>query len=594
MPDRILDPYRLDAGEIRRRLIPGAPCLPELEAARRDLDALCRAPATRAMLAQSAGALAGIEAIPALRYSDYRLFGRTGDRTRFETPYFGRRGRLSVATLRLFLGEAGLKDVVQDYIWSICEETNWVSPAHERVEIDLFSAETGFALADTLNLLGDTLDAEVRSRVRGEVERRIFEPYLRFAPLQWWYEGHNNWNGVCNSSVAATFLLLEPETGRTARAVEMALAGLRVFLDTAFERDGSSTEGVSYWHYGLHNFVALSEMLRARTGGAIDLLDSPHLRAVAAYPEKLLLSSSQFAPFSDCDERPEFSPGIISRLMLRTGESSLAGLLAPPTEAGRDRHITAILRNVLWWDGAYHQAAPAGDAYLPRGGVARLAAATAAGARVILAAKAGHNAENHNQNDVGSFVLHVDGETFLADPGHGLYTRQYFGPERYDNVFANSYGHSVPRIGGQLQPAGHEFRGEIVRVETEPPLKRVEIEMARAYPVAGLASLRRRLSLDSASDVELCDTFRFAGDPQGVEEAFVTWLAVEVDGRRAVLHGERHDVRLTIEAPAGATFALERLEEASLANAKPGTLKRLSFDLAAASEMEARVRVEVG
>lgn len=60
--------------------------------------------------------------------------------------------------------------------------------------------------------------------------------------------------------MAATFLLLEPEPGRVARAIELALAGLRAFLDTAFEADGSSTEGVAYWHYGLINFVALERL----------------------------------------------------------------------------------------------------------------------------------------------------------------------------------------------------------------------------------------------------------------------------------------------------------------------------------------------
>ena len=83
-------------------------------------------------------------------------------------------------------------------------------------------------------------------------------------------------------------------------------------------------------------------------------------------------------------------------------------------------------------------------------GVAKLTGRTAGGAPVVLAAKAGHNAENHNQNDVGSFVLHVDGESLIREPGRGLYSRDYFSPRRYENVFANSFGHSVPRVGGQL------------------------------------------------------------------------------------------------------------------------------------------------
>lgn len=587
------DPFHLTAAEIQQLIIPGVACVPELETARRDLDELRLAPQTQAVLAQTEPFMDALEHIPFPTYTHYRSFIRKGDRRDFETPYFARRSKLSAAAIRLFLGQSALKDIVQDYLWAICEETNWVLPAHENVEIDLFSAETGFMLADMLNLLGNVLDAEVRSRIRNEIERRIFDRYLRFCRLCWWYQGPNNWNGVCNGSVAATFLLLEPEPDRVACALELALAGLRVFLETAFEQDGSSTEGVAYWHYGLINLVSLSEMLRARTNGAIDLLDSERIRQIAAYPAKLLLSAGKFATFSDCDDTLNFNPGIIARLLLRTGERSLVNLLTPPVPAERNWRLAMTLRDILWWDGQYHEVGPIADAYLPLGGVARLVAQTPDDVPIAMAIKAGHNAENHNQNDISSFILHADGETFLTDPGRGLYTRQYFGPERYDNIFANSYGHSVPRIGGQLQKEGREFCGEIVSVETSGPVKRVEIEFARAYPVANLVSARRQVTLDLNGVMDLCDTFRFSGNPVEVEEALMTWLPVEAHGATAVISGERRDLRLTIESPAGAHFSVERLKEQCQANLKPQVLTRLAFTLPIAVEVRAYVRIKV-
>jgi hypothetical protein len=592
MSQAVSDPFHLTAAEIQSLIIPGTFCLPELESARRDLDSLRRAPQTQIALKETQSSMEAIEQIPLPTYTHYRQFIRNGDRSDFETPYFLRRSKLTAAALRFFLGQADLKNAVQDYVWAICEETNWVPPAHENVIIDLFSAETGFMLAGLLMLLGDTLDAEVRSRVRVEIERRILDPYLRFCRLQWWYKGHSNWNGVCNSSVAATFLLLEPEPGRAACALELALAGLQVFLDTAFEPDGSSTEGVGYWHYGLMNFVALAEMLRARTNGAIDLLDSDHIRNIAAFPAKLLLSSSNFATFSDCPDAINFNPGIIARLAERTGERSLLDLLTPPVPAERLGGLTMMLRNMLWWDGKYHEGGPVGDTYLPLGGVARLTTRAPRGSPVVLAIKAGHNDENHNQNDVGSFILHVDGESLLTDPGRGLYTRQYFGPERYENIFTNSYGHSVPRIGGQMQKEGREFCGQIVSVETGEPVKRVELEFARAYPVADLASARRQVTLQSET-VWLQDTFRFSANPVEVEEAFITWFDVDANGATAVIHGQRHDLRLAIESPEGLSFSVERLEEQSKINARPGVLKRICVTLPVVSETQIRVRMEI-
>ncbi len=599
MSSTTADPFHLRATEIEPLLNPDAPFIPELDQARRDLAALRDAPQTSLVLRDTERLMETIERIPQTSYTPYRLFVRNGDRRGYETPYFEKRTRLAGAALRMFLGRHELKDTVQDYLWNICEETNWVVPAHERRIIDLFSAETGFVLAETLYLLGEAVDVEVRHRVRLEIERRIFDPYLRFHELLGWYMGGNNWNGVCNGAIAATFLLLEPDQGRVAAALEVAFRSLRVFLDTAFEPDGSSTEGVAYWHYGLINVVALAEMLRARTGGAVDLLDGEHMRRVAAYPAKMLLSGSWFASFSDCDETVAFNPGIIARLAERTGEQSLLDVLARPVEPRGDWRLTMMLRNLLWWDGSQPDGPRLDDAVLPVGGAVRFVAHTPAGTPVVLAAKAGHNDENHNQNDVGSFVLHVDGENLLTDPGRGLYSRDYFGPRRYENIFANSYGHSVPRIDGQLQAAGRPYHGELVGTETGGESKWAEVEFARAYPVEGLTSARRRLVLTAAGEqagtVWLQDDFHFdAGAAPGeVEEALITWLDVEVDGRTATVHGRRHDLRLVIEAPEATHFRVEELRQQSEENAKNDVLKRLSFVLPAAAETQARVRMEL-
>jgi hypothetical protein len=52
-------------------------------------------------------------------------------------------------------------------------------------------------------------------------------------------------------------------------------------------------------------------------------------------------------------------------------------------------------------------------------------------------------------------------------------------------------------------------------------------------------------------------------------------------------------LRLTIEAPAGVAFSVERLEKESKDNQMPQILKRLSFVLPEASVQQARVRMEI-
>jgi len=363
-----------------------------------------------------------------------------------------------------------------------------------------------------------------------------------------------------------------------AQALAIAFEGLDVFLDTAFEADGGSNEGVAYWHYGLFNVVALAELVRQRTAGAIDLLADARLQRIAAYPVAMHLADARFVSFSDCDETLQLHPGAVSRLAARTGVAELRGIINPATLAVDDWRSTMILRDLVWWDGALPAAPVPTDACLPACGIARLVARLADGTPVIAAIKAGHNAENHNQNDVGSFLVHLAGENLLADPGRGLYTRQYFGPERYQNVFASSYGHSVPRIDGAQQLPGRAYAGSLGAIRRTADQTQVSVELAGAYGQPALTRLTRTLTLRADGSLVLEDAID--GDV-AVEEAFISWAEIQLSGARATIQGAAARLELTISEPAGATFALEVLDEPSRANRKQGVLKRLSVALPA-------------
>ncbi|GFJ94351.1 hypothetical protein Prum_079930 [Phytohabitans rumicis] len=70
---------------------------------------------------------------------------------------------------------------------------------------------------------------------------------------------------------------------------------------------------------------------------------------------------------------------------------------------------------------------------------------------LFLAAKGGHNAENHNHNDVGTFIVALDGRPVLVDAGVGRYTRQTFSDRRYEIWTMRSTHHNVPEMNGREQ-----------------------------------------------------------------------------------------------------------------------------------------------
>jgi hypothetical protein len=358
--------------------------------------------------------------------------------------------------------------------------------------------------------------------------------------------------------------MLEADHARQAQALALILGQLDRFIAHGFEEDGACLEGIGYWNYGLSHYVIFAEMMRARTNGAIDLLAQEKMRAIAEYPATVALGKNVYASFADSHEESSVTPYLAGRLANRTGVNALLGL----TGGTASWRITTVLRNLLWWDGQAGALPELFDTVKPGSGIARLVDSTA-GRPLVLAAKAGNNAEPHNNNDIGSFIVRIGDYTYLCDPGAGLYSKDYFSGKRYENVFANSYGHSVPRIGGQLQPAGVKFRGSIE--QTAP--KSVCITFQDAYKVPALQKAVRQLSL-ADGQVRLEDTFEFSGDPVEVEEAFLTWQSVEVEGSTARI--VTPDGTLELRAD-GAVFAAERLENDCNANHKSGVLTRITL-----------------
>ncbi len=148
---------------------------------------------------------------------------------------------------------------------------------------------------------------------------------------------------------------------------------------------------------------------------------------------------------------------------------------------------------------------------------------------LYLAVKGGHNGESHNHNDVGNFVIAVDGEPVIIDVGVETYTRFTFGPERYHIWTMRSSYHNLPVVDGVEQAPGAEFRARDARAVVEADRLELELDIAGAYPeAAGIAAWRRRVALErkEGGSVELHETFVLRHRPAS--------LALHMMARQAV------------------------------------------------------------
>lgn len=552
-----------------------------------------------------------VSPIPMLPYTLYREFERTGERPSYQNPYFMRRAMLTRSLVEYILGDMSMLDNIHDLLWAICEETSWVVPAHEEQgpdywdihppivrtwplgahtaltrepdSIDLFAAETGAILAEAVHVLGDDLVPEVRQRVRREVTRHIFKPYLAYGRKHWWFKGALNWNGVCNGSIGLAFLRLEDDLQTKSEALAMVLEGFETYIATAFEADGGSIEGVGYWAYGLMYYVTVAELLRELTGGELDLLASERMKQIAYYPVGMALKPPLYLNFGDSPDAVTLPAGIVQRLAERTGVTELRTLLG--SQARPDEHsysiakLPILLRQIIWWDGKGYDPVPLRDYHLPTVGVVKMVGESN-GRPVVLAATVGHNDGHHSHIDVASFVYHIDGESLIPDAGRGKYRKDYFRQHRYHNIFNNAYSHNLPIIGGHMQQPGPEFggsqqyHGTIVDYGEQDAKKYAVVDFHTAYDIPELTLARRTLTLDSKTgSATIHDSFEFSGDALPIEEAFVTWHEVAINGDTVTIIGQKSSIRVC--AP-NAAFEVEYLESQSRENERAGVLKRIS------------------
>jgi hypothetical protein len=474
---------------------------------------------------------------PVLTASGYARFFSDGDRQVYERPYFARRDRLAAAVLTAALAGPSAPRVndILDGLWLLCEETSWCLPAHHLFArrsgqplpdpaeplVDLFAAETAALLACTDLVAGDLIAAVApiaRQRLRQEVKARVLDPY-RERDDWWWFglrkEDLNNWTPWIHSNLLLASLLLDARPQDITATFRRTVEALDRYLD-AVPDDGGCDEGIGYWWRAGGSLFECLETMASACGEDYGVFEIRKIRAIARYPVIAHIADQWHVNFADGSPRPgTTTPHVLYRFGRRIGDEEVARharALRGDQPAGADliagangsiARTLGALFDATWCDEPPNPFPMPAQAWLSATGVltARSRAGNAAG--LFLAAKAGHNAESHNHNDVGSFIVALDGRPLLIDAGVGVYTRQTFGPERYDIWTMQSSWHNVPEVDGLAQAPGRQHAARRVQGLLAADSAELSMDLAQAYPAdAGIRSWRRtlRLSRDAAGD----------------------------------------------------------------------------------------------
>lgn len=525
--------------------------------------------------------------LPATGYMDY---WRTGDRARYEKPYFARRTALgSLVLAECVEGQGRFLDEIITGLWAICEESSWVGTAHNHVEgrgsgvllpdttipyIDLFAAETGMLLAWVNYLLRPQLDAVTPlagERIEREVQFRIIEPYLTRS-FPWMGDDGgwvNNWNPWCNSNCLGATLLLDADPARRAQAAAVCLRTLQTFLGI-YHPDGGCDEGPSYWTQAGGALFDCLEWLRQATDGQYNLFSEPLIGEIGRYIMRMHVSGDYYVNFADGSARlaadgslrVALPADLITRYGERIGDNGLQALGAATFHLTNEAlpqaiwcSLTRILPAIFRWKEMHNRTATPPflrDVWMP--GVEVMTARETAGTDrgLYLAAKGGHNAESHNHNDIGQFVVYLDGRPIIVDPGVETYTRKTFSEQRYDIWTMQSAYHNLPTIHGVQQHEGGKFAAREVAYTTDERAASLTLDLCAAYPPeAHVARWQRtcRLPRGAAAMVEVVDDFCLEG-PGEVAMHLLTCCTPEISAPGVLLLQEATglQVRVTFEA----------------------------------------------
>ena len=469
--------------------------------------------------------------IPATVYME---FARTGNRAIYESVCFERRADLmTLAIAECIAAKGEYIDSIINLVWAICEETSWVPSAHNNkgelpdVEfetyIDLFSAETGSAFAFVYYFLSDKIaknSPTVKRRMEIEVDRRILTPYLQYN--HFWYMGLegervvNNWNPWINSNIIVTFAVFEKDRERLIKGIEKTAKSTDAFIKV-YHADGACDEGPGYFGAAGAALFDYLEVLSDITGGKVNIFGNELIKNMARYIYRVYIGGGSFVNYADGPSRA----GAPAKLMARVGEAigddnliNFANEFIAQSKRGDYSDLSVSWHIYRGIKSMFQKDYPAKNYISPKvhwfDGTEILTARDNAGSKkgIFISAKGGHNAESHNHNDVGHFILYSNEKPVVIDVGVETYTKKTFSAERYDIWAMQSCYHNLPTINGADQIAGADKRALDVNYTQNGDTTNLSMQLKAAYPeTAGIESYIREFTFEHGKSLTIRDKY---------------------------------------------------------------------------------------
>ena len=459
-------------------------------------------------------------------------FVRTGDRDTYDNIMYRRRGVLAALLLAEIAENRGrFVDQIINGVWAICEETWWGSTAHlwparglkgladiTDHEVDIFASEAGLLLSWVDYFLGEKLDEispQIRKRIYHEVNHRLFVPFM--TKYHWWMgesndgRGPNNWNPWICSNWINLALLLEKDSNRRTQMISRSLSIIDEFINW-YPQDGGCDEGPGYWGgAGSRLFSCISLLNLASNDSFRYMYEDEKIKNIGRYIYRAQISEKYFLNFADADPVISISAAHVFMIGKEINDKDMMAFGAYYRKPEPSFTSSAFFMNFFEiFNQKELQKSPQRlpllkEVWFPDLQVMAVRDKNGSTDGFYVAAKGGHNAEAHNHNDVGSYVVYYDGQPLLIDVGRGDYTQRTFNDQRYNIWFNRSDYHNLPTVNGFSQSAAIEYKATDVSYKASPN-PTFSVDIAKAYPKeADINKWKRTVTLIRGKSVQVKD-----------------------------------------------------------------------------------------